>query len=124
MKDLDELQAHECAQQELLEKIQQEVHVFAESYGRQKAAVGLILAVLAYLAGRGTEKEEGQVVAFDFIDALRFFAAKVRKPVEDFTKDETERSLLLARFFEWLAKSFAAPFKAEFLRSLINAETT
>lgn len=123
MRDLDELQQHESEQQQLLQEIQREVTALEEELGRKHVTTGLILATLAYLAPRGNEKAEGQVAPFDFIPCLRFFDAKVRKPIEKFTEDEVERLALIARFFEWLATSFTEPFKSELLRSQIEADS-
>ena len=122
MRDLDELQKHECRQQELLESIQRETYRFEEEQGRKHATVGLMLATLAYLSGHGSEREEGQVLAFDFTPCLMFFAKQVRKPVEEFTKDEKEQAVLIARFMKWLTASLTDPFESEFIRAQIETD--
>jgi len=104
------MELHE-GHQRLLVKIKEEVLVLLRAGNRTETLVGLILATVAYLKHRGEEKADGQVNAFDFIDCLQFFAANVRKPVEDFTKNEQERSTLIAHFLEWLTSAFTAQFK-------------
>src|SRR3989344_5388641 len=101
MRDLDAIQSREFEQQQLLEKIRQDVFDFEEESNQKEVAVGLILAAVAYLKSHGSEKVEGQVLAFDFIPCLRLFAAKVQKPVMKFSDNEEERLVLIAMFLEW-----------------------
>jgi len=124
MRDPDAVQRHESDQQQLLERIQQEVFELEEVCGRKQTAVGLILAAINYLAPRGTDSVQGQVAAFFFISSQSFFADKVVKPVQEFTNNEEEQLVLIARFLEWLVASFTHPFKSALLSSQISKDST
>ena len=120
MKELKEIQQREYEQQQLLEKLQTEVFKLEGENDQKEVAVGLALVTIAYLAPRGDEIVTGQVLVDDFIPASNFFLGRVIPLVKEFSNNEEEQLVLVARFLEWVISSFINPFKSALLRSRLE----
>lgn len=105
----------EQERRKLMEKLTRMILEHEEKSNQKQIAVGLILAAVDYLAKRGGKIVHGQIITLEFVAYAVFFAEKVLKPVEEFSNNEDERSVLISRFLKWMVLSLTAPFESALL---------
>lgn len=109
----DAWQLREYLQQEFLERAKRAVFRLEDRQGRDLFDYELADICFRFLRSHGGMKERRDTSAAQF-----FFGVFLPK-LEDFSRTEEEKIVLVARFWEWLVESITNPFHQALLRQII-----